>query len=50
MSASAPSHIWYKQIIYTPSSCEGYYGYGDEVFYYGKSSLGWNPDFAGQIF
>jgi len=44
------SHVWYKQIIYTPYSCKGYEGYGDEVFYYGKSSIGWSQAFAGEIY
>ena len=44
------SHVWHKQIIYTPYSCEGYDGYGDEVYYYAKSSIGWSQAFAGEIF
>ena len=45
------SHVWHKQIIYTPYSCEGYIdGYGDEIYYYAKSSIGWSQAFAGEIF
>jgi len=44
------THIWHKQFIYAPYSCEGYDGYGDEVYYYHKSSIGWSQAFAGEIY
>jgi len=43
-------HIWHKHIIFTPYSCEGYEGYGDEIYYGSSSEFGWNPLFSNQIF
>jgi len=43
-------HTWHKHIIFTPYSCEGYEGYGDEIYYGSSSELGWNPLFSNQIF
>lgn len=38
------------QIIFTPHSCKGYDGYGDEVLYTFSQSFNWSPNFAPQLY
>jgi len=44
------AHTWYKQMIFTPQSCEGYEGYDDEIFYHMTSSLGWSGAFTSEVY
>jgi len=41
------THIWHKQMIFSPYSCEGY---NDEIEYHLTSTLGWSQAFSGDIY